>query len=316
MKLLGPRAQRYDIREMPTTAIILNAGSGSGAAEAARDVLEATLAGAGHAVRTTLATSGDAMQAAIATAVRDGVDCVVAGGGDGTISTAAALLAGSKATLGVVPLGTLNHFAKDLGIPLDAQGAADVIRMGQTVDVDVGEVNGEVFVNNSSLGAYPLMVRLRAQHPARGMRKWAVAAWAAAKVAWRDPVLRVRIRIDDEPEFAEPVRLVFIGNNSYRMAGLDAGARDSLTDGTLSLHLVKARGRRRATRLAWRIVRGTAEELEEFEIRRGREITVTVERPRVLVARDGEVQPMEPPLAYRIRPGALRVFAPAAGQRT
>src|SRR5688572_33128134 len=86
---------------------------------------------------------------------------VVAAGGDGTISAVASELAGSDKILGVLPIGTLNHFAKDLGIPLELPAAAQTIKEGNTAAVDTGEVNGRVFINNSSLGIYPQIVSRR-----------------------------------------------------------------------------------------------------------------------------------------------------------
>src|SRR5476649_731552 len=106
-------------------------------------------------------------------ALARGVDAVVAGGGDGTINAVASVLAGSSVALGVLPLGTLNHFAKDLNIPLDLDQAIATIARGTTAQVDVGDVNGRIFVNNSSLGLYPHIVRARDQQQRRlGRGKW------------------------------------------------------------------------------------------------------------------------------------------------
>src|SRR5919206_2234799 len=96
--------------------------------------------------------------AALERAQRGEIDAVVVGGGDGTVRTVAAVLAGTGVPLGILPLGTLNHFARDLGIPLELDGAAAVIARGSARTIDVAEVNGEVFVNNSSIGIYPYMV--------------------------------------------------------------------------------------------------------------------------------------------------------------
>src|SRR5205085_4914339 len=107
-------------------------------------------------------------------AIADGVETIVAAGGDGTINAVAAEVADSGRTLGVLPLGTLNHFAKDLGIPLDLERAVQVITRGRVAPVDVAEVNGRVFVNNSSLGIYPHIVSMRRHQQERLARgKWA-----------------------------------------------------------------------------------------------------------------------------------------------
>src|SRR5215204_70471 len=111
-----------------------------------------------------------------------GCDVVVAAGGDGTVSTVGALLAGTDVTLGVLPTGTLNHFAKDLGIPLDLNAATEVIARGATTLVDVGEVNGHIFLNNSSIGLYTTIVSERERFMQRGLSK-PLAAIAAGMIA-------------------------------------------------------------------------------------------------------------------------------------
>ena len=103
----------------------------------------------------------------------------MAGGGDGTVNTVASAVIDTDKTFGVLPLGTLNHFAKDLHIPLDLEAAARTIIAGHTTQVDVGEVNDEIFLNNSSLGLYPRLVQKRKKKQRLGSRKWAAFFWAA-----------------------------------------------------------------------------------------------------------------------------------------
>src|ERR1700712_336563 len=106
---------------------------------------------------------GDEICDAARAAVAKGVDAVVAGGGDGTIRAVASVLVGGEVPLGVLPLGTLNHFATDLKIPTAPADAARVVAEGEVHPLDVGEVNGEIFLNNSSLGYYPPIVQARDQ---------------------------------------------------------------------------------------------------------------------------------------------------------
>src|SRR5664279_295495 len=106
-------------------------------------------------------------------ALRRGAKTLVAAGGDGTVSAVAATLLDSDATLGVLPLGTLNHFAKDLKIPLELEDAARVIANGAIARIDAGEVNGRAFINNSSLGVYPQMLAWREDYRREGWTKWA-----------------------------------------------------------------------------------------------------------------------------------------------
>ncbi|MEO8453372.1 MAG: diacylglycerol kinase family protein [Gemmatimonadota bacterium] len=296
--------------EQRRLAIILNARSGDGAAPKAQLQLEALFRGAGFDVRTTLAKDGDELRRGVEEAIAAKVEGVIAGGGDGTVSSVAGLLAGGSIPLGVIPLGTLNHFAKDLHIPLGLEDAAAVIIAGLKVRVDVGEVNGRVFVNNSSLGLYPYIVRLRQQRPARGPIKWAVAAWATLKALRQNRALAVRLIVDGKA-LSRGTPVILVGNNEYRMAGFDATARESLTGGHLALYIVKARRRGRLVRLGLKIFLGKAHGADELEMFRVDAATIQSKHRRLSVSRDGEVGTLDAPLEYRIRPADLSVFVPA-----
>ncbi|HSE53738.1 MAG TPA: diacylglycerol kinase family protein, partial [Gemmatimonadales bacterium] len=158
-------------------AVILNPGSGAGSAEELGEQIAIAFRAAGREVRITLARSGPELTDAVRGAIAGKAAAVVAGGGDGTVSAVAAGLLGHDTPLGVLPLGTLNHFARDLGVPLGLEEAVEVILGGHTTAVDVGEVNGQTFLNNASLGLYPHIVLARRKHPARGMWKWIIACW-------------------------------------------------------------------------------------------------------------------------------------------
>ena len=157
------------------------------------------------------------------------------GGGDGTISTVASVLAGTGIPLGVLPLGTLNHFAKDLGIPLDLEGAVQVICAANTRAVDVAEVNGQVFVNNSSIGLYPYMVldreRRRNEH---GQAKWVATCWAVLRTLRYLPRRRLSIRAEG---WSEPCRTpcLFVGNNEYGLAASTLGKARAAGSGRVVL---------------------------------------------------------------------------------
>src|SRR5207248_7266555 len=126
-------------------------------------------------------------------ALARGAKTLVAVGGDGTIGAVASVLLDSEAILGVLPTGTLNHFARDLQIPLDIEDAARVLANGVVAKIDVGEVNGRAFVNNSSLGIYPQMVAWRAEYRRKGSSQWTSLLRAAVTALRRMPFLRVRL---------------------------------------------------------------------------------------------------------------------------
>jgi diacylglycerol kinase family enzyme len=242
-------------------------------------------------------------------AVADGCRTAVAAGGDGTVNAVASALVGADdVPLGVLPLGTLNHFAKDLGIPLDLEPAVRLITQGVRRQVDVGEVNGAVFVNNSSIGVYPRIVALRSRRQASGMGKWIAALWASLTVLRRRPFMGVRIRTAEET-LLRRTPFVFVGNNEYRMAGIRAGSRESLTGGRLAVYVMHAERRRSLLLLGWRVLLRGVERVPELELFPVEEAVIETRR-RVSVALDGEVRAMTPPLTYRIRPLALTVIAP------
>jgi diacylglycerol kinase family enzyme len=291
-------------------AVVLNDSSGSGDGAAAGKQLEEIFTAAGREVRVSMARGGDHLRAAVESAVKEGCETLVAGGGDGTINAAAAALVDRDITLGVIPLGTLNHFAKDLGIPLELDEAAKIVLEGAVCRVDVGEVNGRIFLNNSSLGVYPTIVRLRERYQAGGWGKWIAALWAGLAVLRRNPFMAVRIVAEGET-IVRRTPLVFIGNNEYRMSGLQAGSRDSLVGGHLAVYVFKADRRSSLLRLGWQVLLKGPEEAKELDLLTVEDATVETKRAIVPVAFDGEVVSLKSPMIYRIRPASLRVLVPA-----
>jgi diacylglycerol kinase family enzyme len=292
--------------------IILNASAGSGSQETARATLTEIFAADAHwDAHVSLAESGaEIVELARRAAADSGVQVVVAGGGDGTVNAVASELVGTEKTLGVLPLGTLNHFAKDLHIPLDLEGAARNIVEGETVRVDVGEVNGRIFINNSSLGLYPSIVRHREKQQERlGRGKWFAALWATLEVFRRYPLFGVRLSVDGQ-EIRRRTPFVFIGNNEYQMDAFNLGARSCLDAGHLSLHLTRDVGRWGLVRLAVSAIFGRLRESKDFDAICAKEVWIETRRTRLRVATDGEVNIMRSPLRYAVRPGALRVIAP------
>lgn len=292
--------------------IILNASAGSGGLEEARRTLaEIFAAESDWDAHVSLAQSGaEIVELARQAVANKDVEIIVAGGGDGTVNAVASELVGTEKTLGVLPLGTLNHFAKDLNIPLDLAGAAQNLITGEATQVDIGEVNGHVFINNSSLGLYPSIVRHREKQQERlGRGKWFAAVWATLKVFRRYPLFSVRLSADGQ-EFRRRTPFVFIGNNEYQMDTFNLGARSCLDAGHLSLHLTRDIGRFGLVRLAFSALFGRLREAKDFDMLCAREVWIETRRKHLRVATDGEVNNMESPLHYRIRPAALRVIAP------
>lgn len=295
----------------PRALVIVNARSGTGWDRARADDLRRLLDEADVDAEVVLAQQADDLFAALDRAEPEGFQLVVAGGGDGTQSAVAARVAGTSLVQGVLPLGTLNHFAKDLGIPLKLEDAVRTIGAGRMLEVDVGEVNGRVFINNSSLGLYPQIVRERElQQFHLGKSKWAALASATLHATGQPFGIAVRIEAGDDQQLRR-TPFVFIGNNRYVMEGFSIGARPSLAEGELALYMARRRGRLALLRLALRALLKRLEQAEDFEVVTGDDFVISTRDPRIRVATDGEVTMMETPLHYRIRRKALKVMVPA-----
>jgi diacylglycerol kinase family enzyme len=254
--------------------------------------------------------AGPDLLAAAREAAASDTDVVVMAGGDGTVSAGAGGLAGTGKPMGVLPLGTLNHFARDLGIPTELAEAVRSVAEGIVREVDVGEANDRVFVNNSSFGLYPAAVALRDAWMARqSMQKWVAMGRAAFDTLRRFPVVRLTLRLP-EGSLNVTTPMVFIGNNRYETKLFALGKRPALDEGELWVYLARDAGRFRFVRLALRALVGRLDDSRDFQGLCVKEMLVEDRRRVLRVAFDGEVCHVAPPLRYRIRTRALRVIVP------
>jgi diacylglycerol kinase family enzyme len=294
--------------------VIINAHSGFGEKEEVRDRLKEIFDNSGIDCEISLAKNGAQVADLAKEAARERWDVIVAGGGDGTVNAVASAVVGTEKTLGILPLGTLNHFARDLKIPNDLEAAAQTIISGRATNVDVGEVNGRIFLNNSSLGLYPIIVREREKKQRLGSGKWPAFIWAAVAAIRRYPFLDLRLSAGGK-EFRRRTPFVFIGNNEYAMERFNIGLRDCLDRGQLSLYMTHRTGRWGLVRLALRALLGRLREEKDFLAMCTTEVMIETRHKRLRVAFDGEVDVMEAPLHYRALPGALRVIVPQGEQK-
>lgn len=293
--------------------VILNARSGTNDKNAVQRRLQELFVASGIDARISIARTGVGVVELAQQAAWSDADVIVAGGGDGTINSVASAVIKSGKTMAVLPFGTMNHFAKDLHIPLDLEGAIETIVAGHSSNIDVGEVNGRIFVNNSSLGLYPSIVRERQRQQRLGWGKWPAYVWAALAVLRRYPFLNIRLSVDGK-ELVSRTPFVFIGNNEYEMETLNIGGRACLDAGKLSLYMSDRTSRLGLIRLALRALFGGLRQDKDFIALCTKEVWIETRHKRVRVALDGEVEVMEPPLHYRVRPRALRVLAPTHDQ--
>jgi diacylglycerol kinase family enzyme len=295
--------------EMPQgIAVILNAASAGAHNDAvARQVGDAF---AGHQLQPRiLIAEGYELEGVARRIVAEGIPVVVAGGGDGTVSAVASALAGTDAVLGVLPLGTRNHFAKDLRIPLDIPEAVRTIVTGRSVAADAGDVNGRLFINNSSVGIYPRIVWEREKEQRKGRGKSTAFALAVLRVWRRYRRVRVVIRGDSRNRIVR-TPFVFVGNNEYELEGVKLGARRALDGGILHVCMAPGMTRLAVAGVLVSALAGGLDGVERFESHRTTEFSIEAWRRRLPMSLDGELTLVETPLRYRIRPKALRVLVP------
>jgi diacylglycerol kinase family enzyme len=296
---------------MARVPVLINKGGGAVAADAAiGDKVAAALKGAGVDADLQMIAGGDCEVRARAVAER-GDPLLVVGGGDGTISAAASALAGTETRLGILPLGTLNHFARDLGLPTDLDEAARLIARGSERRVDIGEMNGRVFINNSAIGLYPLMVVDRDKQRKRlGRSKRLAMIVASVRTLARFKHRRLTLTVNDEREGRVDTPLLFVGNNDYRIDLGAPGQRESLEDGELCVLVMRKKTRRGLIAASIRALLGRSRGDDMVRLDHVERLRVASARSQLVVSLDGEVVRAEPPLDYRIRKKALRVIAP------
>ena len=286
--------------------VLLNARAGDQNATSAHQIADAfRAAGADADVRP---TEGASIAGEAAAAVTRGSKVVVVAGGDGTVSAAATSLAGSTVALGILPLGTLNHFAKDLGIPQDLGEAARVIVAGRTTNVDMGEVNGRSFINNTSLGMYARLISERTAMQRIGRGKWLAHTLAAVRVWRRYPRIRVDVRATRVGRVRAP--FVFVGNNEYQLSGLELGGRKTLDGGRLHVCMAPGMSRGGMVRMIIAAVFGDVSTIEGFESFTAPAVALDADVRRLQASIDGEAVMLDNPLTFQIRPRALKVIVP------
>lgn len=291
--------------------VLANAGSGKKAAHRI-DELVAPLRDAGLVPEVRLIRSGSALPAEARRAVEDGFATVIAAGGDGTICAVADAVAGSGIALGILPLGTFNFFARSLGLPQDAGEAAKALVGAVEREVSAGEVNGELFLNNASLGLYPALLERREAAYARWGRSRIAAYWSALRtLTTYDRPSRLRVTIDGRTDhLRSPV--VFVAHNAYQLEqyGLTDGV-ELIRQGQFAIYMAPELRRWQLLGFAVKMALRTARPYRDFTLEGGRDVEIVTRAPRRTIARDGEREKMKAPFRFRYLDGALRVLVPA-----
>lgn len=241
---------------------------------------------------------------------REGPPVVFVGGGDGTVRLAASMLYKTDTALGVLPLGTLNHFAKDLEIPAPIEEAVTALLSGRIEHIDIGSVNGHIFVNNACLGIYPEAVKMRTRIMANlGFSKYVAMTLALFSSLRRLPSYELMLM---EKGVAGRIRspFLFVGNNLYTPDLFATVKRESLTDGLFSLFYADRTTRLELFGLAVRTLFGVLREAPKMEMRTVKEIRIASRKRVIEAALDGEVLRLAPPLIFQLLPRTLKVILP------
>lgn len=240
----------------------------------------------------------------------NGVDVVVSAGGDGTLLTVATELVRKGSTpLGILPLGTVNHLARNLGIPLDPEGVAKTLAEGQILEMDAAEVNGRLFLTDSMIGMLTYVLFAAEQRRGSKLVRLGVLLSMLARVFRRMPIARVEVRAGGRA-FRAHTPLLVITNNRMELDGRNFLSRNRLDAGKLCLYLPRATRRRDLVRLLFLALIDRLDLARELTIEEHESISIHMRKTAEMVMVDGEYYPLDTPLRFRILPRALKIYVP------
>ncbi len=238
------------------------------------------------------------------------IDLLVIGGGDGTVSIGAKHVADTDIPMLVLALGTKNNFVRDAGIPKDPVSAIHLLDQMRIRKIDVGEVNGHIFVNNATLGLYSNIVREREDKTDKhGWSKWRAKIAAVIIVMRHLPLMRMTVE-SKEIRIKLFTPFLFVGNNEYENINNTDVNRPSLDKGRLWLCMSKSSRFWALFKMAWQLSFNSIKETDNLDIRLLTSVQVKPRKRNVTVAVDGENNIFKTPLRFRIRDKCLRIIVP------
>lgn len=275
------------------------------------DQMRRTLEAAGHSVDIDIVAGKDIVATLDSIASKRGIDIVLAGGGDGTISAAAARLMDGKKALAILPAGTMNLFARGLGIPQTLDAAVKSFADGEVIAVDVATANGRPFVHQFSIGLHARMVQLR-QNMEFGSRLGKMqasvrAAWATIK---NPSAMKVTLAIG-EAEIVTRTTGIGVTNNLFGEGHLPYA--DNPAGGVLGIYVTVAQQRGELVRFLFDVARGRWRASQHVEIHQADRVVLKIHSParKFRAVMDGELVGLDRETTIEIHPGALNVLVPA-----
>lgn len=300
---------------IPPATICVVANPKSGRNSRDRAAIEAAMAVFGAAAELRRWHKGDDLEAFVNRAVADGFTTIVAAGGDGTVMGVAHALVGTDISLGVLPLGTFNYFARGLGLPQEPAEAARAILRGHHRKIAVGSVNGQVFLNNASVGLYPSILQEREDIYARWGRSRLMAHWSVLRtlVRFQRP-MHMRLTADGVTrDLVTP--LIFVARSAYQLRRFGLEGEQAISDDRFAVFILHDGTRWQLLRLTLRLAMGRLRAGRDIDLLTAASLEVQTRRPRPRVAFDGEKTRMPVPLSFRIQPDALTIIVPDPADR-
>lgn len=241
----------------------------------------------------------------------ENVGVVVAAGGDGTLNAVASKLMGTDIPMGILPLGTFNYVARVLNIPLDLLDAAKTISEGQPRSVHVAQLNQHIYLNNASLGLYPLFIQKREQFNKHFGRFPLHAYTSALDVLIRDrKELKLEVEVDGQ-RYPVKTSLIFFGNNQLQLAEMKLRIAEAAEAGKVAGVVVAKSDKRTLFKTLWQLIKGNLDQASDVYSFAADEVIFHSKRNKLTVAVDGEIVTMTPPLKITVRKHALNVMVPA-----
>jgi len=241
----------------------------------------------------------------------ENVGVVVAAGGDGTLNAVASKLMGTDIPMGILPLGTFNYVARVLNIPLDLLDAAKTISEGQPRSVHVAQLNQHIYLNNASLGLYPLFIQKREQFNKHFGRFPLHAYTSALDVLIRDrKELKLEVEVDGQ-RYPVKTPLIFFGNNQLQLAEMKLRIAEAAEAGKVAGVVVAKSDKRTLFKILWQLIKGNLDQASDVYSFAADEVIVHSKRNKLTVAVDGEIVTMTPPLKITVRKHALNIMVPA-----
>lgn len=315
--LESPNPATTAATSLPIT-VLMNAESGSNDTADARAAITKAIGESSRELEILIARRPRDLPDLARRAAERGPCILAAAGGDGTLNAVAEVAWERDLPLGVIPLGTFNYFARDLGIPKDPAAAARVLAEGRPQRVAAGFVNGRIFLNNASFGLYRRLIEERETHKRRFGRRRLVALFSAlATLLQRHRAYHLHLEVNGQPvEFS--TLSVFFGRNALQLERLGLDEALCVARGELAVLAPREVGRLRMLGL---LLHGALGQLETAtDLRQGCARRVEIKRlygsgRRIKVAIDGEVVEFSLPLVVESVPNALCMMVPVEPER-